>query len=138
MCRDRVCTVGLTLQGWLIVNIRCISVLTTDQELDVLRLLFNLKAFLSLCSPAFCYHFLKQIVLSVPVSLNFCKIELGWHPSLLLVTSFSYACLQMHFSCVCLCTFNSSWIIMGKIMKRNNHSALNSQDKTQLTPQFAA
>jgi hypothetical protein len=67
----------LNTAWWFLLNIRCISVLTADQGLDVLRLLFNVKAFLSLCSPAFCYHFSKQTVLLIPVRLKLWKTWAG-------------------------------------------------------------
>jgi len=78
--QDRVCTVSLTLQRWLIPNIRCISVLTGEQWLDVFWVLFNFKTIegLSISLQSCIFHYIsKQTVLSTQVSLKLCKTWAG-------------------------------------------------------------
>ena len=133
MCRHRVCTVSLALQWWLIPSIRFISVLTADQWLDVLRVLFNFKAHEGLsvslysCILSLLFETDCPVDPSKPKTL---RILAGLTSTFTTVTSLSYACLQMLFD-LYVFALSTSWIIMAKITNRNKHSALNSQNKTR-------
>jgi len=81
--------------------------------------------------------FSKHTVLLFPQSPAFCKhwtaILTCNDTALLVVTGFSYAHLQWRYSHT-FSAFDSSWIVTAKIIQKNNHNTLNTQDVMQLYP----